>query len=324
MQGKPEIRPFPFGRHLRYRACLLFESLNAGDLMFRATAMIFSMRLSSLAVAAGVAIGSSLASHAAVAAPVPFLAHEASYELSLLKTRRNPSIDGAVGRILYNFTGSVCEGYSTEFRQVQEIDTGEGHVNQSDMRSTSWESADGKSYRFHIETRANDKDAEIVDGLAERNASGAISVKLQQPTEKTLTLDSNVVFPTEQVQRIIEAARQGKQVLELSVYDGSDTGDKVYSTLSVIGQPISGDSKPATPDVATDSDALKSTPRWPVTVSYFDKAKQSDVSEQTPVYVMSFELYENGVSRSLVLDYNDFVLAGAISTFSAKDTKPCK
>jgi hypothetical protein len=30
------------------------------------------------------------------------------------------------------------------------------------------------------------------------------------------------------------------------------------------------------------------------------------------------ELYENGVSRRLVLDYNDFVIAGV------KDAKPCK
>ena len=39
---------------------------------------------------------------------------------------------------------------------------------------------------------------------------------------------------------------------------------------------------------------------------------------------MSFELYENGVSRALVLDYNDFVLAGSLGKFDIKDTKPCK
>ena len=38
---------------------------------------------------------------------------------------------------------------------------------------------------------------------------------------------------------------------------------------------------------------------------------------------MSFELYENGVSRALTLDYNDFVITGAMSKFDAKTTKPC-
>ena len=39
---------------------------------------------------------------------------------------------------------------------------------------------------------------------------------------------------------------------------------------------------------------------------------------------MSFELFENGVSRALVLDYNDFVVAGALGKFDVKDSKPCK
>ncbi len=36
-------------------------------------------------------------------------------------------------------------------------------------------------------------------------------------------------------------------MLELTVYDGSDNGEKVYNTLSVIGQPIPGDRTVAAP-----------------------------------------------------------------------------
>src|SRR5438477_745696 len=74
------------------------------------------------------------------AAPaVPFLAHQASYELSLLKSRANPAVDAASGRILYSFTGSQCEGYTTEFRQVSQVDTEGGKSKVSAMRSTRWE-----------------------------------------------------------------------------------------------------------------------------------------------------------------------------------------
>ena len=106
------------------------------------------------------------------------------------------------------------------------------------------------------------------------------------------------------------------------VYDGSDNGEKVYNTLTVIGQAIQGDG--AAPDPSTASDAMKALMRWPVTVSYFDRDAKTDSGEQTPVYAMSFELYENGVSRSLVLDYNDFVIAGKVDKFDVKDSKPCK
>ena len=128
------------------------------------------------------------------------------------------------------------------------------------------------------------------------------------------------MFPTEQIQRIIAAAKDGKSLLELTVYDGSDNGAEGL-------QHALGD-RPADPGhqaghvsrslhhqradevadaLAGDGELLR--PR---------RAQKKD-GEQTPVYSMSFELYENGVSRRLVLDYNDFVIAGALGKFDVKD-----
>src|SRR5215471_8348383 len=257
------------------------------------------------------------------AAGAPFLPHRALYELSLVKSRGSSPVNSARGRILYNFSGNACEGYTSEFRQVSELDVGEGKVTLSDLRSSSWEDGAGKTYRFQIETRMNDADSNPIDGIAERTGDH-ITVKLKKPEAKTFTLDGSTVFPTEQIQRIIAAAREGKSVLELTVYDGSDNGEKVYNTLSVIGQPIPGDKAIAKPDPSTASEQMKSMTRWPVTVSYYDRDSKSKEGEQTPIYAMSFELFENGVSRALVLDYNDFVISGALGKFDVKDSKPCK
>jgi len=276
-----------------------------------------------LMAAAAAFVWSSLGGRAEAAASGPFLAHQALYDLSLMKSRGSNSINSARGRILYDFSGSACEGYTSEFRQVSELDSGEGKVTLSDLRSTSWEDGAGKSYRFKIDARMNDADSAPVDGVAERSGD-QITVKLKQPATKTFTLDAATVFPTEQIQRIIAAARQGKSVLELMVYDGSDNGEKVYNTLSVIGQPIPGDRTIAAPDPSTANDVMKSLTRWPVTVSYYDRDAKAKDGEQTPVYAMSFELYENGVSRALMLDYNDFVISGALGKFDVKDSKPCK
>jgi len=256
-------------------------------------------------------------------AAVPFLQHQALYELGLVKTRGSSPINSARGRILYNFSGNACEGYTSEFRQVSELDVGEGKVTLSDLRSTAWEDGAGKSYHFKIDSRMNDSESSPIDGVAERTGD-KITVKLKQPTAKTFTLDGSTVFPTEQIQRIIAAARAGKSLLELSVYDGSDNGEKVYNTLTVIGQPVASDKPVTAPDPATQSDQMKGLTRWPVTVSYYDRDAKKAEGEQTPVYAMSFELYENGVSRSLVLDYNDFVIAGGLSKFDIKDVKDGK
>jgi hypothetical protein len=273
---------------------------------------------------AAVAVASGFTARpAGAAASGPFLAHQALYELSLVRSRGSASIDSARGRILYNFSGSACEGYTSEFRQVSELNSGEGKVTLSDLRSTSWEDGAGKSYRFKIDTRMNDADSSPVDGVAERTGDH-ITVKLKQPETKTFTLDGDTVFPTEQIQRIISAAKDGKSLLELTVYDGSDNGEKVYNTLTVIGQPIPGERTIAAPDPSTTNDQMKSLTRWPVTVSYYDHDAKARDGEQTPVYAMSFELFENGVSRALMLDYNDFVISGALGKFDVKDSKPCK
>ena len=279
----------------------------------------FRISLGMLAIAA-VACGPAKA-----AAGVPFLPHEALYDLNLVKSRGSNPVNSARGRILYNFSGSACEGYTSEFRQVSELDVGEGKVMLSDLRSTSWEDGAGKSYRFKIDARTNDADSNPVDGIAERTGDH-ITVKLKEPVAKTFTVDGATVFPTEQIQRIIGAAKEGKSLLELMVYDGSDNGEKVYNTLSVIGAPITPDKAVNSPDPATSSEQMKSLTRWPVTVSYFDRDAKAKESEQTPVYAMSFELFENGVSRALVLDYNDFVISGSLGKFDVKDTKdarPC-
>src|SRR5450432_1864506 len=173
-----------------------------------------------LLTAAAVVVASNLAGAPAVAAAGgPFLAHQALYELSLVKSRGGNSISSARGRILYNFSGSACEGYTSDFRQVSEMDLGEDKMMLSDLRSTSWEDGAGKSYRFKIDSRTNDTASSPVDGVAERTGDQII-VKLKQPETKTFTLDGDTVFPTEQIRRIITAAREGKSLLELTVYDG--------------------------------------------------------------------------------------------------------
>jgi hypothetical protein len=38
---------------------------------------------------------------------------------------------------------------------------------------------------------------------------------------------------------------------------------------------------------------------------------------------LSFQLYENGISRALRLDYGDFVLAGEMTSLELLPTPPC-
>src|SRR5438128_651372 len=54
--------------------------------------------------------------------------HRAIYDLKLGQSKGNRSLAAVRGRIVYDFSGSACEGYSLSFRQVTELDNGEGKV----------------------------------------------------------------------------------------------------------------------------------------------------------------------------------------------------
>jgi EipB-like len=246
--------------------------------------------------------------------------HRAVYDLTLTRTRGKRPIQSVRGRILYDFAGSACEGYALQFRQVSEIDSGEGKVALSDLQATTWEDGDAKTFRFNSQNTVNDRVVDAVNGNAQRGGSD-VEVKLTKPASKLFDLSAAVAFPTEHMRRIIDAAKEGKTLLELPVYDGSENGEKTYSTLTVIGHEIPPDAKKPD-DAAAGKPMLASLKRWPVTISYFEQGSTS--GEQLPVYAIGFELYENGISRALSLDYGDFVVSGIMSQLEVKDVPACK
>jgi hypothetical protein len=272
------------------------------------------------AAATAMLAGSWLPPPAAAQNAIVLAPHRAIYDLKLAKTRGKRSIETVRGRILYDFVGSACEGYALQFRQVSEIDSGEGKVVLSDLRATTFEDGDRKTFRFNSENQVNEHVVDAVEGHAERGPSG-IAVKLSKPKDKSLQLDAKIAFPTEHMKRIIEAAEAGKTLMELPVYDGSESGEKVFSTLTVIGHELAPDEKKPD-DAAANIPALAKMRRWPVTISYFEQGAGG--GEQMPVYAIGFELYENGISRALSLDYGDFIVSGNMSMLELKDAPACK
>ena len=92
-------------------------------------------------------------------------------------------------------------------------------------------------------------------------------------------------------------------------------------TLAVIGAKIAPD-KPRE-GAAASAKQLDGVDRWPVTISYFDPTKKV-VGEQTPVYTMSFDLYADGISGNLSLDYGDFSLKGTMASLDFLPQTQCK
>lgn len=277
--------------------------------------------MQALRIASRLAIASLATAGAALAQPagVPLAAHRVVYDLSLAGSSGSRGVEAARGRIAFDFLGDACEGYALTFRQVTVLEGAEVGARTSDLRTATFESGDGKSFRFKAESDVQGAPAKRLDGDAERGQDGVLAVRLQQPKRDRLTFGDDPLFPSDHMKRLIAAARAGQTTFAHKVFDGSDDGRKVYDTLAVIGRRIEP-GKDDGVEPALRNDAMRALARWPVTLSYFTAER----GEQVPVYVISFELYENGVSRALKLDYGEFSLKGDVTRFELVPGKGCQ
>lgn len=241
-------------------------------------------------------------------------AHRAIYDLMLDAERPGTQVDKARGRIAFQFTGTACEGYTILLRQVTSLDTGEGQETVSDLRNESWENASSTSYRFKTQNYVNEQIREDVTGTVTRQKNDALAVRVTKPKPASFVLPAKIHLPTEHTRAMLAAAERGERLLSAKIYDGSPDGRKVYETLTVIGGPEQHDEKsPAS------YPALKGLKSYPVTTSYFELGK----ADRLPAYTLSFDLYENGVSSALRLNYGNFALKGKLQSVELLPQKPC-
>ncbi|WP_371345900.1 cell envelope integrity EipB family protein [Ancylobacter sp. IITR112] len=268
-----------------------------------------SASLSRLAVAALLLGASALPAMAIQLSP-----HRATYAVSLDASKSGTRINGAEGRIVYEMRGSACAGYSVQLRQDTQLATEGGRVNSA-VSTATWEDGEGKSYRFRVSNRINGETTEEADGVAERK-DGELTVRATKPEAETVMLGKNILLPTQHVLRLISSAESGEAVLEAPVFDGSPDAKKVYDTLAVIGR---GTTDAKGLEQAAMTGDLAGRPRFPVTISYFERGGAS----QTPDYVISFDMFDNGVSRKLKLDYGEFALNGTLISYEALPKEEC-
>ncbi|MGZ8415403.1 MAG: cell envelope integrity EipB family protein [Methyloceanibacter sp.] len=252
--------------------------------------------------------------------PNKLVAHRAIYEMTLDDARSASGITGIDGRMVFEFTGSECDGYSLNMRMVTQMTDSQGQTNLTDLRSSTWEQGDGQKFRFQSAQYLNDKLGDVTMGRAVRETPNeAVKVKLSQPATDELNLSGPLLFPTQHSLALIEAARTGQGLFQARVYDGSEKGRKVYDTTAFIGTEVQPGVDAKLETVAKDK-GLGELASWPVSIGYFE-AKGGDL---TPSYQIDFRLYENGVSRELLIDYGDFSIHGTLTSLEYLKAPECR
>ena len=278
-----------------------------------------SLMIAVLGLAAACVPGLVLAQPAG--APAILAPHRAVYEITLDQARGGSGVTDMSGRMVYELTGSACEGYTQNMRFVTRMTNQEGSTSVTDMRSSSWEDALAKSFRFNSSQYKDTKLTESTQGDAARTeAPGEGKVELSKPEKKEVKLTRNVYFPIQHSIALLAAAKKGDLIFQADLYDGSEKGEKIYATTSYIGKPqAAGYNKTlAAVAAAQKLDGMKS---WPVSISYFEAG--SEKKDAVPAYELAFIYFENGVSRRLFIDYGDFAIRGVLKDITFLDPAKC-
>jgi hypothetical protein len=247
--------------------------------------------------------------------------HRAVYDITLDRAKGGAGVSDLAGRMVYELTGSACVGYTQTMRFVTRMTNQEGQQTVSDLRSSSWEDAAAAHFRFNSTQYRNEKLSEATDGEARRKSPSAeVQVELTKPGKKELRLKAGLMFPMQHSIALIDAARAGLSTLTTDLYDGSDKGEKVYSTTAQIGKMRPAGANAKLPPVK-GTEILDKVTAWPVSISYFEP--NSDSQDAVPAYEISFIYFENGVSRQLLIDYGEFSIRGSLRSIEFLAADKC-
>lgn len=258
------------------------------------------MRGIAYSFAAVLAIACGLPANAAsVLAP-----HRAVYDIALHDASDRSGITAVTGRMVYEFNGSPCEGYTVNFRFVTQIDSDETS-RLTDQQTTTYESADGQTFTFSTKSYVNSQLENEVRGTA-TIGDGSTIVDLVKPAKNRIELE-RTMFPTQHMFDLLKRIEGGETFYETTIFDGSDGADEVMTTTVVIGR--QGSNAPGDPEMEAIG-GLKGERYWPISIAYFGEPEER--GEGLPVYRIAFKLYANGVTRSILMDYGDFSMTGQL------------
>lgn len=257
----------------------------------------------------------------AAADAIRFAPHRAVYDITLTKSASGSGVAGMTGRMVYELSGSSCDGYTQNMRFVTRMSSQDGSETVNDLRNSSWEEVAGKRLRFATTQYTNDTLVESSQGDAKRSPKATTAdVDLVKPSKSKFVLPANTFFPMQHAEALIRSAKSGQRILAANVYDGSEKGTKVYLTSAVIGNPAAGG---ASKNLASLKDAsrLATLNYWPMSISYFETGK--DKQDAPPTYELTYQFYENGVTADLKIDYGEFAIQGDLKELTFLPENAC-
>lgn len=240
---------------------------------------------------------------------VPLAAHKAVYDLALDRIQSGDTV-AASGTMTYQVR-DTCTSWATQQQLRLHTVTRDGGA--SDMLSdyATLEGKDGRHLVFDMKQYADGTVTQQVRGEASLEGDGAGVIRYTQPSHKVVTLPAGTLFPMAHTEAIIRAAHDGRRSIAPLLFDGTGTDGAQYTYITILGW-HAGPSASDKPQLAPLGSAR-------VHVAFFSH----NPSAITPDYESAMRYFDNGVADHLTMDFGDFVMKGAMRSFSLPKSAHC-
>jgi hypothetical protein len=265
------------------------------------------MRFSALIAAPLLALALALAAPATATAAEPLASHRAAYRLQLDHARSGSDVQGASGAMYYE-TVDQCEGWTVQQRFTLAVTSRAGTSYEMASDYVTWEAKDGSRLRFRLRQTTDGAVSQAVAGEVRRSAPGvAGTARFTEPTEDEVKVPPATLFPMAHTAAVIAAARDGKRVFAVPVFDGTVTEGAQDTNAAITGRVA-----PATV-AAARFPLLANLPSWRMRIAFF---AVGDTTGQ-PEYEVAMRYFENGVADELKMDFGEFVVAAELTELEA-------
>ena len=225
------------------------------------------------------------------------VAHRALYRIALVAASAISGVVDAQGSMFYRFA-DACDGWTAEnrtlirFRYVEEDDS------NTVFTFSSWESKDGRRFRFRAR---HERDGEVVERLkgeaGVRGVGGEGTAHFDQPHDLDVPLPAGTSFPTAHMQELIEAARRGDIVLNRLMFDGSGP-DHPFEVNAVISSPATE------PQSRLPVTGPGESPRWLAHLAFFPLRSRGS----EPEFEVDILFRADGIADFVRQDLGDITL----------------
>ena len=241
------------------------------------------------------------------------LPHRALYTMKLAAVQGTGGPSNVRGVMTYVFK-EQCDSWTVESKVYLRLQYGDGPEIENVRTMATWESKDGKGYRFRVEESRHGKTIEEIKGVAVLDGAGQGGIaEFSKPRRFKVELPKGTIFPSRHIDDLIVAGRDGRRHLGKVVFDGA-TLENPYEISAV----ISKSKKPARMDPVARA-ALPAARHWRSRLAYFPFAKNSP----TPEFELGVNFRSDGIVEQMIQDLGAYAIDAQLNQIQLLPRAKC-